>query len=101
MKEEVMRNALTPERRALATAILVIAFVAALLFFTPAHADARVLVCSTKDKVCTEYTARIVFIVPADNRIPTACLSAAQTKTAEVAAMIGSDERVRIECERK
>jgi hypothetical protein len=88
-------------RRALALAVLVIAFVAALLFAPLAHADARVLVCSTKEKVCTEYTARIVFIVPADNRIPTACLSAATTKTAEVAAMIGEDERVRIECQRQ
>jgi hypothetical protein len=88
-------------RRALATAILVIAFVAALLFSLPAHADARVLVCSAKEKACTEYTARIVFIVPADNRIPTACLSAAQTKTAEVSAMIGADEHVRIECQRQ
>lgn len=101
-EEEKMPNVSQSEnRRALATAVLVIAFVAALLFSLPAHAGAKVFVCPAKT-TCTELNARIVFIVPVtDDRLPTACLTAASTKTAEVADMIGSDEQVRIQCDRK
>lgn len=85
-------------RLALAVAIAVIAFVAFLLFAIPAKADGIVLVCP-KDAPCTKETARIYFIVKVeDDRLPSSCLIAANSKTAEVGSMIGDNELVRIEC---
>lgn len=71
---------------------------AALCLAIPAHADGLVLVCP-KDAPCTKETARIFFVVKVeDDRLPSSCLIAANTKTAEVGSMIGQDELVRIQC---
>lgn len=87
-------------RRALALAITVIALVAYLLFAIPAKADGLVLICP-KDEPCTPETARIVFLVKVeDDRLPSSCLIAANSKTAEVGSMIGDNELVRIKCGR-
>lgn len=71
----------------------------ALLFFTlPARAmDARVLICSPKEQICTVTSARIVFVVPCETPIPTACLSTGIAKAAEVSDLIAKDELVRFE----
>jgi hypothetical protein len=90
------------ERRyALALSLIVIAFLAFLLFSLPAKADGIVLVCQ-EGKPCTVETARIFFVVKVeDDRLPTACLTAAMSKTAEVSQLIGPDELARIDCGRR
>lgn len=73
-------------------------FIALLLFALPTRAmDARVLICSPQEKICTVASARIVFVVPCETPIPTACLSTGIAKAAEVSDLIAKDELVRFE----
>lgn len=90
-----------PQRRnAIILISIVYALVVLLLFVPSARADGIVLICQ-KDQPCTPETARIVFFVKVeDNRLPSACLLAANTKTAEVSDLKHEDELVRVNCDR-
>lgn len=74
-----------------------LAFIASSL---PALADGYVLVCDYKAETCTVETARIYFVVKTENNLPTACALAAMSKTAEVSAMLGPTEAIRLVCGR-
>ena len=85
--------------RAFTLGLLLVVLFGILLFSIPARADAVVFICPATPP-CTETTARIVFIVPTDSPIPTACLTAAMSKAAEVSDLKGNDETLRIVCKR-